>query len=649
MANPTWDDTTEATPKWEDTHEPSETPGMGESLLRGVAQGATLGFAPKITGAGEALGDELTGNTKGKSLGDLYKQHRDESRANYDAAAAANPITSTVGNLAGGLIPAVATSGLAPAVEGAGLAANVGRGALAGTAFGAASGLGNSRADTLSGQLGDAYEGAKGGALVGGTLGAAGQALGALGDTKIGKIFNKEAEGTNLTDLSKNTKDLGDAAKETANTLENTRQAVSDNYTKIREQLASSDKTDDVKDLLTKYLKQAEGLQKNSNPGEAAYDTGESIKSFITNRLQGPEEPILANKYEPQKTETIPAQPTNETPPKVRGSWETSPEGQQKAQTLLAKLQSKAKLEGEDPSQFSIVNDPQQGFTHIVQNAKLTNAPEQEAATIVTPAKPGELYQVGKGRFGANTNMSPQDLIDLKNSTNSELNATGDTQGQNLYKQMIGDVNDKLDTSAPEYRDNDAKYAAVKNAQDALGVGPQDFVKNPGTGDYDLSPSSFSKLLNTIRQSGSDTSTAEPTAGYKLDQALANLKVADPEAASKLEPIIQQAGENYNLSRDVNSGSVFHHNMYGMVKGNALKGAAYAGKAANAVSDFGSWTADKIGQFANTVGVDGEGGQKVANVLREAANRDSIGRNALMFTLMQNPAYREIINKHSGM
>ena len=118
---------------------------------------------------------------------------------------------------------------------------------------------------------------------------------------------------------------------------------------------------------------------------------------------------------------------------------------------------------------------------------------------------------------------------------------------------MMGDVNNQLNDVAPEYRDNDAKYAGVKNAQDILGVDQNDFIKNPETGEHKLSPSSFSKLLNTIRQSTSDTSTASPAAGYKLDQALANLKAADPEAAARLEPIIKEAGENYNLSRDVNS------------------------------------------------------------------------------------------------
>ena len=548
--------------------EQPEAPGVGESLLRGAAQGATLGFADELTGAGEAGLDKLTGKNPDKSLLDLYKQHRDESRANYDAAAKTNPIASTIGNLGGSILPAVATAGLAPAVEGAGLAANVGRGVMAGGAFGVASGLGNSTAGTLGGQLGDAYEGAKGGAITGGVLGAAGQALGGLAkNTKLGQVFNKEAGGTNLTDFAKNTEDLGNAAKETANTVEDTRQAISDNYTKIKEQLADSDKTSDVKDLLTKYLKQAEGLQKNSNPGEAAYDTGESIKNFILNRLQGPEESIKATEFTPQKTETLPIQPTEESQPKVRGTWETSPEGNEKAQTLLAKLRSKAKLEGNDPNQYTIVNDPHEGFTHVVQNAQLTASPEQEAAQMVTPASHGDEFEVGKARFGADTNMSPSNLIDLKNATNSQLGSTSDTQGQNLYKQMMGDVNNQLNDVAPEYRDNDAKYAGVKNAQDILGVDQNDFIKNPETGEHKLSPSSFSKLLNTIRQSTSDTSTASPAAGYKLDQALANLKAADPEAAARLEPIIKEAGENYNLSRDVNSGSVFSHNLYGMAKG----------------------------------------------------------------------------------
>lgn len=140
----------------------SSTPGYLESLARGAAQGGTLGFADELTGAGEAALDKLTGSDK--ALLDLYKQHRDESRANYDAAAQANPMTSFAGNLIGGVAPGVLTSGLAPAIT------TVKGAAALGAGVGAVGGLGASNSEDLSGMAKDTALGAGLGGVTGGAL-----------------------------------------------------------------------------------------------------------------------------------------------------------------------------------------------------------------------------------------------------------------------------------------------------------------------------------------------------------------------------------------------------------------------------------------------------------------------------------------------
>lgn len=142
----------------------TEEPGYLESFARGGAQGASLGFADELTGAGEAGLDLLTGQGGDSSLMDLYRKHRDESRANYDAAAQANPMTSFAGNLAGGIAPGVLTSGLAPAVNTVKGAATLGAG------IGAASGLGASNEESLGGMAKDTLSGAALGGITGGAI-----------------------------------------------------------------------------------------------------------------------------------------------------------------------------------------------------------------------------------------------------------------------------------------------------------------------------------------------------------------------------------------------------------------------------------------------------------------------------------------------
>lgn len=78
-----------------------DAPSELESGARGLAQGATLGFADEIAGGAEALLDKLKGAHE--ALGELYVKHRDESRKNFKKAEEANPNAFGAGKLAGGI------------------------------------------------------------------------------------------------------------------------------------------------------------------------------------------------------------------------------------------------------------------------------------------------------------------------------------------------------------------------------------------------------------------------------------------------------------------------------------------------------------------------------------------------------------------
>lgn len=114
-------------------HEENNQTSALESGLRGLAQGASLGFADEITGGLESLRGDKT-----------YEQARDESRANYHKAEDDNPLTYGAGQLGGGAATML--------VPGAGVAK------LAG--LGAAAGLGNSEADNIGDQAVDTLKGA---------------------------------------------------------------------------------------------------------------------------------------------------------------------------------------------------------------------------------------------------------------------------------------------------------------------------------------------------------------------------------------------------------------------------------------------------------------------------------------------------------
>ncbi len=172
------------------------TTGKLESFGRGMAQGVTLGLA-----------DELAAGVESTFTDKTYQQARDESRENFDAAEAANPITSMLGNLGGGvataLIPGtgLATAGKALSSLGmTGLASSkIAQAATMGAGMGALQGVGSSTHDLIEGDiggvLGDAKTGALTGAVIGGGAQAATQAVSGAGRWLRGvleKGFNPE-------------------------------------------------------------------------------------------------------------------------------------------------------------------------------------------------------------------------------------------------------------------------------------------------------------------------------------------------------------------------------------------------------------------------------------------------------------------------
>lgn len=157
----------------------SSAPSPGESLRRGGAQGASLGFSDELAGlASSGLGYArdtakrvASGNLDGITGDDMvrmfsrYMESRDGSRAKDDAARKANPGLFLTGEIAGGsVIPGGASA------SGTGLAARIGRGMLAGGAAGAVQGIGTSRGENMSEVLRDGTKGGAIGAAVGGTI-----------------------------------------------------------------------------------------------------------------------------------------------------------------------------------------------------------------------------------------------------------------------------------------------------------------------------------------------------------------------------------------------------------------------------------------------------------------------------------------------
>ena len=148
---------------WKDTiKEEAPEVSQTESGLRGLAQGASMGFADELTGGAEALWEAAKGDPR--TFGELYKAKRDESRANYETAEKANPKTYMAGQV-GGAIGTALVPGLGQA--------GIGKLALQG----AAQGLGSSEADLTEGDVSGALRDTAIGGAIGAATGVAGKGL----------------------------------------------------------------------------------------------------------------------------------------------------------------------------------------------------------------------------------------------------------------------------------------------------------------------------------------------------------------------------------------------------------------------------------------------------------------------------------------
>ena len=81
--------------------EVKDGPSKVESAIRGLAQGASFGFADELTALGESAFTPKT-----------YQQALAESRANYKSAEETNPATYMASDVVGSVLPAIATGGL---------------------------------------------------------------------------------------------------------------------------------------------------------------------------------------------------------------------------------------------------------------------------------------------------------------------------------------------------------------------------------------------------------------------------------------------------------------------------------------------------------------------------------------------------------
>lgn len=287
-----------------------------KSAGMGAAEGASMGFADELAGAAAAAGIDPTSPlpptvqpfvqaakyvTGRENMVDKYRAARDYVRARMGAAREANP-KSFMGGQVGGGVASLLIPGMAPA-KGAGMAARVGTGVLAG----ATQGLGASEADLTNGEVLEAAKDTGTGAAIGGLVSGATEAVAPVARfarakvaqlaenlsglphwlanlaRKEGPTIFKTAEGTDESIL-RSVDDIQDK-------ITSYRRGAGDSYERIARDLGVStglrEQAEDIAVHGTRQLKpdevvrQALGLLENKNP-----EGRDILKSIVDVRRQ---------------------------------------------------------------------------------------------------------------------------------------------------------------------------------------------------------------------------------------------------------------------------------------------------------------------------------------------------------------------------
>lgn len=669
-------------------HTPPEQVAMNtiKAGLAGGAQGATLGFA-------DELGAALASPFSDKS----YAELRDELRAKQKTLQEQSPGVEEAGELAGAFLSPVKiplVGKLAETGAGQAMMKNV-LGRLAarsaeGAAIGGTAALGRSEADLTQGEYPQALQDVQ----MGGELGAAvplGMSAAASLPGAVGKLANvipgvntftqayEHAAGgypiADPTAVARDTlekakgltqeiaqgradvgKQLGAVRQTAADTPVNfSLTGIDDTISKLEDVIKNPNNSDDTvkqsQDLLN-YLKNLRygKEQEKTIPGyvtrgetlpsgeESAVDALKTKQAQMgaQTQLGEPESTALAKLKERFTGRELTSEQPQTTPFKtpeeatsttgMEGLKVIGPEGEQMAQ-LVKDIK---------PGEIKVVTDPSTGkkvaaFMDEASGKVYTKPVSDEAAQTLVKINPSTTVME---RPGLVENKSLGDLQTIRN----ELETMGEkipykTEAGRTLSELSKNVSQTLKGSSDEQAGLEKLYQKYNQALE------ESRLKKPFTGERLDTESITRKLARKIRglEASGPQTAAELTAD--TDKLVSNLRQANPELADKVEKTINDSAAKFNLAAQSTPETLKIAGpkaLLGYLPAWLVKGGAMTRNARDAAANFASRIDSK---FGNT-------GTKVSTVLKKIATDESMTnqrRNALIFSLMQDPSSREML------
>lgn len=253
-------------------------------------------------------------------------------------------------------------------------------------------------------------------------------------------------------------------------------------------------------------------------------------------------------------------------------------------------------------------------------------------------------------RFGGNAgNNAP---LKTNEATNAMSGLAKDLNG-NILGSPVGEGPATQLASATN--DSKLSYGALKS----LGLDDSDFSRNPLTGEMELNQDADQSLKNKLRQLGRGPDTqAGQNSSDRINNALEQLQQIDPEAAQRLRPQVQQAAEQNALYQKGQGNLLTKSGLLSTAPvqvGNRLGNTGLAQGASKVASFAGDTIANAVKGVSNSDLVQGAKSMmatgsptayKLASQVADAASKTGTARNAALFSLLQQPGYRDLVKTH---
>lgn len=634
--------------------EPVEEMSQLEAGVRGAAQGLTFDFADEIAGAAQAGVGALQGEEG--SLSELYKKYRDEQRRQMEQASEEFPVTYYGSDVAAGVLPALLTGGATAAASvGKAVAKGATKGALkesakqaakVGAKVGAATGLGASEAETLPEMAQDVAVGGALGAGLGAVTPLASKVISKAGSgvKKAGEAVSEFIPGAEAIELGYKAGKKGIKLSE-----EGIRGSIKEYSEKLH------------KDIVKKMTK--EGLDKKraieiADDIGVRIDAGESVQNVMDELV---EKGAMGLKDAKEKAAFF-----NVLDDLVQGN-DQNIKALKKLESKLAKDVAKDKYNfGAETIQTRETSD---------QISELLPLPDQKGeikglrAKMRIPARDGdEPIEYFKQQFQEIlespiklqqvdlTSMKPsqtEDLIQYLNSFTGDLTRPAKNITEKTARRLAGEIREKSNQALESGMVSD-KNQSISNLFKALRkVGIKDRLGG-----------SEERVMDQIDAIRKKISASGESAEIDKERLFGYLRKAGPE-------LEQSASEGEFLNRlselSGMTGGVRTTNLKGLLgtaEGAVAKGANITGRTVRVISQKAQPKVEKVSKVANKIGdytedqlqlfsskmagSENAGIQAMGRQLQDALAQDATTKNALIWSLSQQPAFRKSVQNIIG-